>query len=379
MIHLKRFFIFWVMIATGLIPALPQAHEVQPVVVDITLDQESVNLEVILNVEVVLAGIDASTTQDTNDSPAADQYDDLRRLDADALSQVITARKAVILDAVNLSTDQQRLDLSLVEITTETNVDPSLPRQTRLRLMAELPPGDAPVTLGLDASLGAFAIRQQDDRINPEDLYTDYIAAGQTSLPIPRGARLDRSNFSIFGQYIQSGIAHIIPKGLDHIIFIMGLFFFSPRWRPLLMQVTVFTLAHSCTLAMATLGWVQLSAALVEPLIALSIVWIGVENILRPNIGAARLAVIFTFGLLHGLGFAFVLGEVGLVGSAFAISLVGFNIGVELGQLLVLMPLVIFGLFFRHHHRYHARVEIPASAVIALTGAYWFVERVFLT
>jgi len=145
------------------------------------------------------------------------------------------------------------------------------------------------------------------------------------------------------------------------------------------MQVTVFTLAHSCTLALATLGWVQLSAALVEPLIALSIVWIGVENILRPNIGAARLAVIFAFGLLHGLGFAFVLGEVGLAGSAFAISLVGFNIGVELGQLLVLMPLVIFGLFFRHHHRYHARVEIPTSAVIALTGAYWFVERVFLT
>jgi len=379
MVHLKRFFIFWAMVAAGLIPALVQAHEVQPVVVDITLDQESINLDLTLNVEVILAGIDASTTKDTNDSPAADQYDDLRRLDANALAEMITAHKAMILDAVQLSTDQQRLDLSLVDIVTEPNVDPDLPRQTRLHLIADLPEGDAPVTLGLDAALGAFAIRQQDDRINPEDLYTDYIAAGQTSLPIPRGARLERSNRAIFGQYIQSGIAHIIPKGLDHIIFIMGLFFFSPRWRPLLMQVTVFTLAHSCTLALATLGWVQLSAALVEPLIALSIVWIGVENILRPNIGAARLAVIFAFGLLHGLGFAFVLGEVGLAGSAFAISLVGFNIGVELGQLLVLTPLVILGLFFRHHQRYHASVEIPASAVIALTGAYWFVERVFLT
>jgi len=375
---LRRFFVLFV-IAVAFGANTSYAHEVQPVVVDITLNQHQANLDLALNVEVVLAGIDASITQDTNDSAAADQYDELRRLDANALAQLITARDAVILDMVQLSSGDQRLQLSITDITIERDVDLNLPRQSRLSLSAKLPPGDSPVTLGLATSLGAFVIRQQDEHLNPNELYTDYIAAGQTSLPIPRGDHLERTNLSIFGQYIQSGIAHIIPKGLDHIIFIMGLFFFSPRWRPLLVQVTIFTLAHSCTLALATLGWVKVSATVVEPLIALSIVWIGVENIIRPKIGAARLAVIFTFGLLHGLGFAFVLGEVGLAGSAFAISLVGFNIGVEIGQLLVLLPCVLLGFFFQSHQRYHQRVEIPASMLIALTGCYWFIERVFLS
>ena len=167
-----------------------------------------------------------------------------------------------------------------------------------------------------------------------EDDLVDFIAPGLKSQPIPRQDIVERSWQETFIQYIVSGIAHIIPKGLDHIVFIMGLYFFSPRLRPLLMQVTVFTLAHSVTLAMATLKLVYIPASIVEPLIALSIAWIGVENILRPKIGIGRLTVIFVFGLLHGLGFAFVLGEVGLSGSAFVLSLVAFNIGVEVGQLL---------------------------------------------
>ena len=142
------------------------------------------------------------------------------------------------------------------------------------------------------------------------------------------------------------------------------------------MQVTVFTLAHSVTLAMATLKLVYIPASIVEPLIALSIAWIGIENIVRPKIGIGRLGVIFIFGLLHGLGFAFVLGEVGLSGSAFAVSLIAFNIGVELGQLLVLAPLLIMGYFLSHRKDYRKRLEIPVSAAIALVGIYWFLERV---
>ena len=144
------------------------------------------------------------------------------------------------------------------------------------------------------------------------------------------------------------------------------------------MQVTVFTLAHSFTLALATYGFVSIPASVVEPLIALSIVWIGIENVIRPKIGVSRLGVIFTFGLLHGLGFAFVLGEVGLAGSAFMISLVAFNIGVELGQLLVLAPLLVMAALIGSHAKYHQRVEVPASSMIAVIGLYWFIERVFL-
>ncbi|MGC6484764.1 MAG: HupE/UreJ family protein [Candidatus Puniceispirillales bacterium] len=358
-------------------PTSPRAHEVNPAVVEINLGPEQARLQLSFNAEVFLAGIDASITTDTNESPNADDYDRLRAFDAASLQQVIRDNAGPLLEAIGLRSGSTALDLTITDIDPEKAVDPELARLTVITATAPLPPGDDPVVVQLAPRLGAYIIRQQAAGLPEDELYTDFIAAGLESLPIPRREAVERSWQEIFTQYIVSGIAHIIPKGLDHIVFIMGLYFFSPRWRPLLMQVTVFTLAHSVTLALATLGLIRIPASVVEPLIALSIAWIGVENILRPKIGLGRLTVIFGFGLLHGLGFAFVLGEVGLAGSAFALSLVAFNIGVEVGQLLVLAPLLVLGLLVSHRKGYRQRLEIPASAMIALVGMYWFIERVF--
>ena len=355
-----------------------RAHEIQPIIADISIIEDDVQIDLALNIEIALSEIDASLITDTNNSKNADVYDALRQLNSEELKTEIHSNAETFLDKVKLLVDDARLPLKISAISVEDGVDLSLPRRTTLTLMANLPSNNAPVVVGFDKTLGAFAIRQQDPSIDPDDLYTDFMNAGQFSQPIPRGGKVERSWQEITSQYIISGIAHIIPKGLDHIIFIMGLFFFSPKWRPLLMQVTVFTLAHSFTLILATLGLISISASIVEPLIALSIVWIGIENVIRPKIGVSRLAVIFTFGLLHGLGFAFVLGEVGLAGSAFVISLVAFNIGVELGQLLVLAPLLVMGAFIGGHAKYRRRVEVPVSSMIALIGLYWFIERVFL-
>ena len=355
-----------------------RAHDIQPIIADLSMTDNQVQLDLSLNIEIALSDIDASLVTDTNDSKNADAYDALRQLNAAELKDEIRRNAKSFLNKLQVMVGGNRLALNIAGITVEDGIDFSLPRRTNITLKAVLPSNDAPVVVGLDQTLGDFAIRQQDPSIDPDDLYTDYISAGQTSLPIPRGGVIDRSWQEITSQYIVSGIAHIIPKGLDHIIFIAGLFFFSPKWRPLLMQVTVFTLAHSFTLALATYGFVSIPASVVEPLIALSIVWIGIENVIRPKIGVSRLGVIFTFGLLHGLGFAFVLGEVGLAGSAFMISLVAFNIGVELGQLLVLAPLLVMAALIGSHAKYHQRVEVPASSMIAVIGLYWFVERVFL-
>lgn len=358
-----------------------RAHEVQPLVADITVGSDQVTLELKFNSEVFLAGIDASTTADTNDSDKADDYDQLRALDEPALARTLRQNEAALVEAVILRAGSIRLEPSISGISIEPGVPFELPRMTTLIMTADLPDDGTPVVLGLDPALGPFAIRQnapypEKDGLESDALYTDYIAAGLNSLPIPRQGGVEREWHSVLGDYIIIGIDHIIPKGLDHIVFIMGLFFFSPRWRPLLMQVTVFTLAHSVTLALATLDLVRVEAMIVEPLIALSIAWIGVENIIRPKIGITRLGVIFIFGLLHGLGFAFVLGEVGLAGSDFVLSLVAFNIGVELGQIMVLIPLLVMGAFIARRGWYRPGVEIPASALIAGTGGYWFVERV---
>ena len=352
------------------------AHEVTPPVLNITVDREEASLELNFNAEIFLAGIDASTTRNTNETDQTDDYDALRALAPQRLEGLIEKRADQLIQKFSLTSGGATAGLSLDAITTENNADLTQPRLTTIMLSADLPQGNDDVIVALSADLGAYIIRQNAPLIDEDDLYADFIAAGLESQPIPRQDIVERSWQETFTQYIVSGIAHIIPKGLDHIVFIMGLYFFSPRLRPLLMQVTVFTLAHSVTLAMATLKLVYIPASIVEPLIALSIAWIGVENILRPKIGVGRLTVIFVFGLLHGLGFAFVLGEVGLSGSAFVLSLVAFNIGVEVGQLLVLAPLVILGLFVSHRKDYRKRLEIPASAAIAAIGLYWFFERV---
>jgi len=181
-----------------------------------------------------------------------------------------------------------------------------------------------------------------------------------------------------FWIFIKAGIEHIIPKGLDHILFVLGLFFYSIRLKPLFWQVTAFTIAHTITLALAALGLVQIPSPIIEPLIALSIVWIAVENCVFKNTNKWRPFIIFSFGLLHGLGFASVLGQYGLPKNSFIPSLLAFNIGVEFGQLLVLIAAIALVWFVRKKRWYRQRIQIPVSLIIALVGLFWFIERVFL-
>jgi hypothetical protein len=178
--------------------------------------------------------------------------------------------------------------------------------------------------------------------------------------------------------FIKAGVQHIIPKGLDHILFVLGLFFSSLIFMSLLKQVTAFTLAHTITLALAALGFVEIPAAIVEPLIALSIVWIAVENCVFKKTNKWRPIIVFGFGLLHGLGFASVLSEYGLPKDDFVPSLLAFNIGVEIGQLSILLAATIVVWFIRKKSWYRKRIQIPASIAIALVGLFWFIERVFL-
>jgi hypothetical protein len=176
-------------------------------------------------------------------------------------------------------------------------------------------------------------------------------------------------------QYLWLGYTHILPKGLDHILFVLGIFLLSPRLKPMLLQVTAFTIAHSITLGLSIYGIVSLSSAIVEPLIALSIAYVAIENLVTRELKPWRLALVFMFGLLHGLGFAGVLRELGLPRDEFLTALVTFNLGVEGGQLTIIAAAMLATAPFMKKGWYHQRVVIPASLVIAAVGLYWTVAR----
>ena len=178
--------------------------------------------------------------------------------------------------------------------------------------------------------------------------------------------------------YVYQGFVHIIPRGLDHILFVLALLLFAKSRAVLLWQVSAFTLAHTITLALGIYGIVEVSSAIVEPLIALSIVYVALENIHRAKsntLSHTRMPVIFAFGLLHGLGFASVLADVGLPQSQYALSLIAFNIGVELGQLTVIALAFICLLPFRNKSWYQTRLVKNLNGAIAIMATYWLFER----
>lgn len=176
--------------------------------------------------------------------------------------------------------------------------------------------------------------------------------------------------------WIAAGFEHILPKGLDHICFILGLFFLQPRLKPLLWQTSAFTVAHSITLALAVLGVIEVPAKVVEPMIALSIAYVGIENLWVKELKPWRVALVFGLGLLHGMGFASVMKELSLPEGQIIEPLVGFNLGVELGQLTVL-GLAFAATFWLLKKKAFGVASKFVSGGIAIVGLYWTFQRIF--
>lgn len=182
----------------------------------------------------------------------------------------------------------------------------------------------------------------------------------------------------MFVQYLITGFKHVLPLGYDHVLFIVCLFFYNSRLKATLIQCTLFTLAHSLTLALAALGYVNLNLRIVESLIAFSIFLVAFENVFENKKQWQRLPLVFLFGLLHGLGFASALNETGLPKNEFISALLGFNLGVELAQILVVMGcFVVFAKWWRHKPWYHSYFVKPISLGIATLALFWSVQRFF--
>jgi hypothetical protein len=180
--------------------------------------------------------------------------------------------------------------------------------------------------------------------------------------------------------YLQLGFTHIIPLGFDHILFVLSLFLLSPKLKPVLWQATAFTVAHSITLGLAMFKVITPSPAIVEPIIALSIMYVALENIFSPTLKKSRIGIVFLFGLVHGMGFANALGDLGMPQNAYLTSLIMFNVGVELGQLTVIVSaFLLFGKWFGSKPYYRKAIVIPLSVLITIMAGYWTVERLFFS
>ena len=183
---------------------------------------------------------------------------------------------------------------------------------------------------------------------------------------------------NVFWYYLKLGYLHILPNGFDHILFVTGLCLLNDKISTILWQATAFTVAHSITLALSMKNIIVAPGAVVEPIISLSILFVAVENLLIAKLSAWRILLVFMFGLIHGMGFATSLNEIGLPPGKFFLSIFSFNVGVEFGQMTII--LLVFGLIILPFHsikNYKKTIVYPLSIMIALIASYWTIERVF--
>jgi hypothetical protein len=354
------------------------SHEIKPAIVDLIIADGQASIDFKINAEQILSGVDASQYQDTNDAPQAELYDQFREKNKEELKQDIQQNWNLFQDQITIN-GLEGSSLNLVDLMIDQDVNPEYPRDTNLK--TEVPLNQNQFTIQFATELGPVVIRQFEDISKENMIFSTYLQPGEISAELSPVSQATMSQTII--EYIILGMEHIVPKGLDHILFIFGVFFFAVKLKPLLWQVTMFTLAHSLTLILASLKLVFIPASIIEPLIALSIGYVAFENIFQrqgkfhSRSNAIRYAVIFFFGLIHGLGFAFVLEDIGLPTGQLILSLLSFNIGVEIAQigLVVLAYLLMF--YPSKQLWYRKAIQIPCSLVIGLIGIYWFFERVF--
>jgi hypothetical protein len=356
--------------------AAASAHEIRPAVVTVTFAAQAYQIEISTNVEALLAGVSPKHA-DTNDSPNALRYNTLRELPPAALKQRFDELAPEFANGLAVEFDGARIAPTLSGIEVPAVGDVKLARISTIRLQGKLPAGVREFRWSYPREYGDNVLRLREQ--GRAEMASVWLRAGEWSDPYVFGEGIKpRTTAQVAWQYVGLGFTHILPKGLDHILFVLGLFLLSTRWRPLLVQVTSFTIAHSITLALSIYGVFSLPPSIVEPLIALSIAYVAVENILTTELHAWRPFVVFGFGLLHGMGFAGVLREIGMPRSEFLTALITFNVGVELGQLTVISAAyLLVGAWFKDRPWYRRRVVIPASALIAATGLYWTIERTF--
>ncbi|KXI26929.1 HupE/UreJ family protein [Paraglaciecola hydrolytica] len=331
------------------------------------LDNQQYRIQVDLDL-IELLQIGANLNGD--DSELIDQVrkmslSDVRRARSRAINQ-LAQRSYLIVD--NYSITLNKIEVTDTEMMHAYLQRPNQDTEYRALMMVKgvLPDNINQIQLELPDFLGKV------DLVINQPL-KQLVAAGKPSVAYDL-THHKQSLLELCINYLVQGFEHVVPLGIDHILFVLLLFLCTSTLRELVLNVSLFTIAHSITLSLATLGWIQITPSIIEPLIALTIILLAVQVLLKKHPARQRL-MIFIFGLLHGLGFASVFSEIAAPGEQLVLSLLSFNLGVEAGQLTVIGLAALVCWSWRQQTIYIQRVVPITSGVIAIVGFYWFVER----
>src|SRR6266850_2751932 len=342
------------------------AHEIGTTRVSVHFhDDQSYDVEIVTDAVALVEKLVASTGQP---SPLD--------IGPTGLQSLLTRSDEAFRQRVKIRFDRSD-DHPAIAYSVASGADPSAAAVATIRLTGAIPPDARHFTWTHGWTFASYAMMLRSAA--SEAPATEWLEGGQSSAPFAlRSAAPAIDRLGTVWRYLTLGFTHIVPRGLDHMLFVLGIYLLSGRARSVLWQVSAFTVAHSITLGLSMYGVLAVSPRIVEPLIALSIAYVAIENIFLSELRSWRIALVFSFGLLHGMGFAGALKELGLPRSEFVTALLTFNVGVEAGQLAVIgAAFMLVGWYAAHRVWYRSRIVIPASMLIACTAVYWTIERLF--
>ncbi|MBW5289913.1 MAG: putative membrane protein [Candidatus Ruthia sp. Apha_13_S6] len=353
------------------------ADVVKPALVEISIyPDKKVTVVIDLSLETLMTGI-GTQYKNTTDAPNSAQYDTLRSLTADDLREQFKTFETEFLNYILLTINERPQQLTLTSAKIDIVGYKKRPRKTLLTYSTQLKKWPKTLSWQYNKTYGDSALRYQ---VYKEGEYNwsqwRWLRNGATSGMIDINHPEPITTMQRILQFVSIGFDHVIPLGWDHILFIIGMVLSSMKWRRLLLLVSAFTLAHTLTLGLAMLGIVQISGRIIEPLIAFSIAYVAIENLL-PNQSIKRKSIIvFLFGLVHGLGFASMLKSFKMSSDNFLTTLISFNVGVELAQIVIVLGVVLLLFFIKSLNLdYKKIVIIPISIVISLIGIWWGIDR----
>lgn len=361
---------FWFMFVCTVIgwfafAAIAGAHEIGTTRVSARFDEGRYAIEIVTDAASLIEKLDAMAGSSPGSSAA--------QMNAAAIYDRLVARGDIFRQRVTVAFDGEAARPA-IQYRVSPASDAMSPPVATIRLTGDLPDGARHFSWSYSWTFASYALSVINRGTASA---SEWLEGGQTSAPIPLTApphTIGRT--TVAWRYLVLGFTHIVPHGLDHMLFVLGLFLLSGRLRTVLAQVSAFTVAHSITLGLSIYGVIAVPSAIVEPLIAVSIAYVAIENVLLNELKPWRIALVFAFGLLHGLGFAGALRELGLPRAEFMTALLTFNAGVETGQLAVIAAaFAIVGWHCRNQTWYRQRIVVPASLLIACIALYWTVER----
>lgn len=272
-----------------------------------------------------------------------------------------------------------RISVNGTQLTdSEWSAPAPLPDRQSIQLRARYPTGGATGSVVVDARLFPYDPNHQTFlNFYEGDALTSQAILDRNHAEFEYFAGTRQGVLAVIRKFVPAGVHHILI-GPDHLLFLVGLLLLGGSLRQLLLIVTAFTVAHSITLSLAALSLVTPPAQIVEPAIALSIVYVGIDNLMVRGGRDVRRWIAFAFGLIHGFGFASVLREMGLPSRALGWSLFSFNLGVEIGQLFVVAVVASALLALRARNEAAGRrLAFAGSLAVVAMGAFWFIQRVF--